>query len=197
VERWLPVPGWEGSYEVSDLGRVRSVTRRVAVTLPHGRPRCRGGVTWRTYQGKLLVPWYSNGYPLVTLTRGKAVAKTRVGVLVLRAFRGDPEPGQEVRHGPGGKADSRLVNLCWGTRKENFADRLLYGEGARGERQGSARLTEADVREIRRLRAEEGLYMRQIAARYPVCTQTICNVLTGKTWAHVDKTSQIVSNTVN
>ena len=59
-EEWRNVPGWEGFYQVSNLGNVRSVTRSVT----------RKDVQLRTYQGKLLRPGTNRiGYPVVVLSR--------------------------------------------------------------------------------------------------------------------------------
>ena len=95
-ERWLPVPGYAAWYEASDLGNVCSL----------GRAGTRGG---------LLVPQLnSRGYRVVLLSKYGRVSTVTVGSLVLRTFRGRPEPGQRARHGPGGKTDDRLENLRWG-----------------------------------------------------------------------------------
>lgn len=73
-ERWLPVPGWEGLYEVSDLGRVRSLPR------PGGNNRL--------YGGKLLKPHVHKGYPMVPSAGGGERTMTQVHRLVLEAFTG-------------------------------------------------------------------------------------------------------------
>lgn len=116
-ERWLPVPGWEGMYEVSDLGRVRSVGRVVPrssapQTIPERLLKAGAGV---------------NGYPRVNLCReGKYVQRT-VHSLVLEAFVGRRPARMEALHGNGDRTDARLVNLHWGTSKENKADTVRHG----------------------------------------------------------------------
>lgn len=94
-ERWLPVPGYAGWYEVSDRGSVWSM----------GRAGTRGG---------LLAPQLnSRGYRVVLLSKYGRVTTVTVGSLVLRAFRGRPLPGQRAWHGPAGKAVDCLANLSW------------------------------------------------------------------------------------
>lgn len=118
-ERWLSVPGWEGFYEVSDLGRVRSVDREVV-----GK---RGLVRFR---GRVLKPIISpRGYPRVVLSRpGTKRWHTDVHLLVMRAFVGPPPVGMEVLHKDGGvPGDVRLESLRYGTRSENI--RQMWAEG--------------------------------------------------------------------
>lgn len=118
VERWLPVPGYEGAYEVSDLGRVRSVDREILA---------RDGRRWKQ-RGKVLTPSPDGqGYVLVGLCREGQPALFRVHQLVAAAFHGPCPDGKEVCHGPNGKADNRPGNLRWGTRQENMLDKRRDG----------------------------------------------------------------------
>lgn len=114
MEQWRDVPGWEGFYEVSDLGRVRSVQR--VVKRSNGWPQ--------TVRSRvLLAPIGSHGYPRVNLSRpgGKPV-QLLVHHLVLEAFIGPRPAGTETLHGNGVRDDCRLTNLRWGTSVENKAD---------------------------------------------------------------------------
>lgn len=109
-ERWLPVPGWEGLYEVSDLGRVRSLDR------PNG---LRGRVR--------VLSVGSHGYLDVGLCDG-GVRRTRlVHRLVLEAFVGPCPEGQEACHADSDRTNNRLSNLRWDTTKANAADRVAAG----------------------------------------------------------------------
>ncbi len=173
-ERWLPVPGYEGLYEASDLGRVQSVERWIIrsdglVSHWHGR-------VLRQHTGP-----GTHGYPMVGLSREGRKKNRLVHQLVLEAFTGPCPAGQEARHGPAGKTDASLANLCWGTRKENFADRARDGQDNPGERNGQAKLTWEAVEDIRR-RVASGEFQSDLAARYGVCKQTVCLLVHGKTW---------------
>jgi NUMOD4 motif len=90
-ERWLPVPGWERLYEVSDLGRVRSL------------PRKGGNNRW--YGGKVLVPYPHKGYPVVPLCRGGQRTMRAIHQLVLEAFAGPCPPGMQACHNNGQPGD--------------------------------------------------------------------------------------------
>lgn len=170
-EKWLPVKGWEGLYEVSNFGRVRSLPRQTARGM-------RGG--------NLLVQYIrKDGYPEVYLyERGRKRRRTaRVHHLVLEAFVGPCPKGEEARHGPGGKLDARLANLCWGTRAKNVGpDRVRDHQSNRGEHHGLTPLTWADVCEIRKLLGT--IPQNQIAVQFGVSKQTITNIKTGATWAY-------------
>lgn len=138
VEEWRPVVGHEDTYEVSDLGRVRSVPRRV---------RSRGG--HRVTRGRVLSPrpGYA-GYVRVTMN-GPSRRAARVHRLVLEAFRGPCPPGGVCRHLNGDPADNRLVNLVWGTQVENMADCLRHGRSNRGSRHGNSKLDAAQARRVK------------------------------------------------
>lgn len=175
TERWRAVAGWAGYYEVSDLGRVRSVNRTFT--------RSDGKV--KTFQGKVLKPYVGDrGYESVTLCRQSRPAGYLVHVLVAVAFIGPCPAGQEVRHGPGGKLDNRASELCYGTRSQNVRDRTRDGQDNRGERSGHAKLTREAVSDIR-ARVAAGESHRVLAREYCVTFQNISMVVRRKTWAHV------------
>ena len=119
IERWLPVPGYEGLYEVSDLGMVRSLDR-IDVAGRHLRGKAMSLANGRVE---------SNGrsYQHLTLHRDGKGWSTSVHRLVLRAFIGEPTEGQMVRHLNGVHDDNRLFNLKWGTGTENNLDAVLHG----------------------------------------------------------------------
>lgn len=118
AEEWRAIPGYEGIYEVSDYGRVRSLDRIVLRSNGH----C------RLQRGRLLrLMDDGRGYRAVTLSRGGRTETGRVHRLVLLAFVGAPEYGQEGCHGNGDRADNRLANLRWGTHSENVRDSIKHG----------------------------------------------------------------------
>ncbi|AGS82245.1 HNH endonuclease [Mycobacterium phage Bobi] len=117
-EIWLPVPGYEGHYEVSDLGRVRSLTRPVS----NGRGGLRR-VTGRVFARKL----NRYGYPCVCLRKNGLRKDFTVHCLVLAAFVGPRPKGMVARHLNADRSDARLSNLCYGTHSENNYDRVRDG----------------------------------------------------------------------
>lgn len=175
-ERWRPVRGAEGSYEVSDQGRVRSVDR--VVTYSDGRQRF--------YRGQLLRPATEKrrGYLEVALSVGNQKKTRLVHRLVLEAFVELRPEGQHGRHGPGGIRDNRRVNLCWGSAVENAADKERDGTLLCGDSHRGARLTEAVVLECRR-RYAAGETQTALASEYSVSVSSMSLAVRGITWSHL------------
>lgn len=119
-ERWLPVPGHEGAYEVSDMGRVRSVGRRVRLFTRWGTEATRG------VPPRLLRPGRMTKSGHVSVAIGKHNSQC-VHTLVLLAFVGPRPAGMEARHLNGNASDNRLENLRYGTRAENVQDMVRHG----------------------------------------------------------------------
>ena len=114
-EQWRPVVGWEGLYEVSDHGRVRSLDRMVRGA--YGSNWLRRGTILKLY-----AEW--SGHMTVRLqadNRGKKNMK--VHQMVLSAFVGPLPEGKVTRHLNGVPSDNRLANLEYGTYRQNLRDR--------------------------------------------------------------------------
>lgn len=172
-EEWRPVVGWEGLYEVSSHGRVRSFDRVV---------RCGYGRT-RTFPGRILKGWLQQGYPVVALMMvGEEQRRTFVHILVCEAFHGPaPSPDHEVAHNDGDRANGYYRNLRWATHVENEADKIAHGTRPVGERHGAAKLTPDQVLEIRAYSGNQ----RELADRLGVSPATICVIRKGKNWRHL------------
>lgn len=119
TELWKPIPGYEGIYEVSDHGNVRSLDR--AVTNRLGHVQHRKGVTLKPGPGK-------HGRLFVVLVRGDDTRwNVPVHRLVLLAFVGEPPAGTEACHNNGDHLDNRLCNLRWDTKSANTLDAVKHG----------------------------------------------------------------------
>jgi len=118
LETWKPVVGFEGQYEVSDQGRVRSLDRS-------WQQRSKKGNLYTHHKrGRLLRPGRMSGGH-VSVTLGKGNSRT-VHSLVMEAFCGPAPEGMEVLHRNGNPSDSRLCNLRYGTRRENGLDKKWH-----------------------------------------------------------------------
>ena len=118
-EIWRPVVGYEGLYEVSDQGRVRSLDREV----PHpryGRQRIAGRLL--STRRRTNPPYFA-----VSLLRLGKQTTCRVHVLVLEAFAGPRPAGMVARHLNGDSYDNRAANLRWDSQSENCRDRARHG----------------------------------------------------------------------
>ena len=158
-ETWKPVVGFEGLYEVSDLGRVRSLLRV--------RP-------------KILQPGVGRGgYQIVSLYRRGTKKSKTVHALVLGSFVGPRKIGFECCHNNGVRNDNRLINLRYDTTAGNQRDRVPHGTSNRGERSHLAKLTVDQVRYIRR---NSKAVRRVIAERFGVSVSTVDHIRYGHTW---------------
>lgn len=130
----------------------------------------------------------SHGYLHAWLSRDGKVKPYYVHRLVGEAFLGPLPPGLETRHGPGGKTDNRLSNLCYGTASENQLDRARDGTankgGPAGEAHHSARLTDAIVAACR-FRHAAGESQMALAREFGVTVQAMHNAIRHKTWRHL------------
>lgn len=118
AERWLPVVGYEGLYEVSDHGRVRSLDRVV-----RGRAD-----SARVVRGRVLTPRLrEDGHLDVSLWRENVGRNGKVHRLVMAAFEGPCPAGLEVLHGDGNGLHNERSNLRYGTRAENIGDCIKHG----------------------------------------------------------------------
>jgi hypothetical protein len=104
--------------------------------------------------------------------------------LVLLAFIGPPPNKTETRHLNGNGQDNRLSNLCWGTKQQNEADKTKHGTrgGPRGNACGLSKLTEIDVKEIRKL-LMLGDTNVSIGHQFGVKPNTISCIKHGVSWA--------------
>lgn len=162
---WQEVAGYEGRYEVSDAGQVRSLS------------------TYRPTSGGILAHWVQNrGYRYVTL-RGADGSKKAFAVhrLVLEAFHGPCPEGKQVAHFDGDPSNNHISNLRWASAKENIADRTRHGRTATGENNGSARLDKQSVNTIKRMK-ECGFSAYETARLACVSPSTIQAIWDGETW---------------
>jgi hypothetical protein len=171
IETWLPVIGYEGYYEVSDLGNVYRLkaagSRRPGYCKFYGDP-----------------PY---GYLRVSLCRDGKDTLRRVHKVVAEAFLGPCPEGMEVLHGPGGKHDNSLVNLSYGTHAQNCAQTIEDGTSNSGTRHYNAVLTEEIVLECRNRYSNGGVTYKSLASEFGVSMETMWNAVapTGRTWRHL------------
>lgn len=118
LERWLPVPGYEGFYEVSNLGKVRSLPRVIE----------KSNGARMTLRGQMLKPYDSgDGHVRVRLQKVGHIVDRYVHQLVLETFVGPPPPDTEGCHWDGNPQNNRVDNLRWDTRSENIRDNVRLG----------------------------------------------------------------------
>lgn len=168
MENWKDIPGYEGRYQASSLGQIRSLDRRVNI----------GKGYTRMMRGRILRPAANKYNPHLYVVLGKGSAGSPVHQLVARAFHGLPQEGQEVRHLDGNPLNNRADNLAYGTRTENILDVYRVGKAWR-------KLTASDVQDIRE-RLRNGEPGRSIAKLYGVGEACISAIKVGRTYAWLE-----------
>ena len=168
MTEWKPVKDYEGLYEVSSDGQVKSLERRIHYTLPSGKDSS------RLCREKVLRQYEGDRYATVALYDEHGGTTNRVHRLVAEAFCDNPESKPEVNHINGDKLDNRAENLEWVTAQENYEHAMLNGLVDR------LKLTESDVRNIKR----DGKRGNQkvLAAMYGVTLHQINGIVNGRFW---------------
>lgn len=181
-EEWREIPGWEGLYMASNLGRVRSIDRTIIKKVSRN-----GRMATIQRKGKIISQSLdSHGYPMLNLCAGGKRSAALVHQLVLFAFVGPKPEGMESRHLDGVRSNNRIENLCWGTALENAADKKRHGTEVVicGERHGRAKLNADDVRQIRR-DADAGRSYASIGREHCISAPQIRQIAVRSAWRHV------------
>lgn len=146
---------------------------------------CREGHVYSSWRGPIvrLKPkvrsW--DGYIEYGLKVGEKQVFRKAHFLVALVFIGPRPEGQEVMHLNHDKTDNRPENLAYGTRQKNVDDKVAAKRHAHGSKQGHAKLTEDDVREIRRSTENN----KTLGSKYRMLARSIGAVRRGIGWKHV------------
>ena len=159
-EIWRDIPGYEGKYQVSSLGRVKSFVNK-------------GLILKAADKGQ--------GYMKVSLGYGHQYYVHR---LVAMAFLPNQENRPQVNHKNCNPSDNRLVNLEWVTRKENLGHASRNGRLRVGKKHHYGKLTPGQVRKIRAY-AQQGVSNLALGRQFKVTATTIANIKAGKVYKHV------------
>ena len=168
VEEWKPVVGHENEYEVSNLGRVRSIARYVRI-VRHGVEAA------RLVQPRVLKPGRMNRFGHCSVAIGKGNSRT-VHSLVAEAFIGPRPEGFDVAHLNGDGADNRAENLAYVSRSENNQHMVHHGK---------RKLTVEQVESVK-AKTDWAHGEKAAAARaLGVSPQMLSSILVGRSYAHV------------
>lgn len=168
VQEWKEIPGWP-AYRISNDGRLQTCSNH-------------GGLATQIWKDKKPTV-DADGYLRTSLHHRKRSVFTGIHDLVLIAFGGPRPPGKSMAlHRNGNRQDNRIENLRWGFGDDNARDRDEHGNTARHERHGNAKLTWADVHEIRRLKEQGLVSVQQIATAFSVSKKCVLNIVHNRTW---------------
>lgn len=162
-EIWKDIPGFEGRYQASTYGRIRSVDRAVRVT-PHGKE------AMRTIKGRVLRPGKQDTGHL-TVVLGREHGSMPVHTAVALTFLGPRPEGKDVCHNDGNPKNNRVENLRYGDRTDNILD--VYRVGGRWRK-----LSLEEIKEIREL-MDKGAVGAEVARQFNVSPSTVSKIKLG------------------
>lgn len=174
VEVWKSIPDWD-AYQISTLGRIKS------------RWKC-GPIAKFVDEYRLLKPILNTvGYEVISLVRPGQTKQFHMSRLVLTVFYGLDKAKPFALHNNGFSDDNRLINLRWGTSKENAAD--MYKHKRQyfdyGEKHVNAVLTNDKVIEIRKLYATGQYKSVDIDRMFGLFEGHTAAIINGKIWKTV------------
>lgn len=167
-EIWKDVPGYERIYEVSSLGNIRSLVSNKGIRRTKILSPSKSG---RRYKSAVL---YKDGL------------RTEVALhrLICMAFFG-PSEGKQVNHKNGDRFDNRIENLEYMTAQENTAHgRRILGKCV-GEKNGGAKITEKDVRDIRRRFELCASSFASMGRQYGISEVQVARICKRQIWKHI------------
>jgi hypothetical protein len=167
------VVGFEGKYEISSCGTVRSIARMAECGT-------------RYVQERIISLSLVRGYLRAHLSKAGKTPLISVHRLVALTWLGTPpESAPQVNHKNGNKTDNRVENLEWVSCKENITHACNIGlRSSKGEANPKAKLNGKSIAEIRSL-AQQGQSTREIASNFGVGVICIQRVVSGRTWARM------------
>lgn len=169
AHEWRAVVGYEGIYEVSSHGDVRSIAR---------------GFGRGTKKAKLTGHTEADGRRTIVLYNAPEKPRSfKIHTLVLTAFVGPKPHGMECCHNDGNPGNNHLSNLRWGTHSDNEKDKTIHKTKLFGERAPWSKLSATDVSRIKDIRMFGETY-KSIAKWFGVSIGCITGVTSGVNWAH-------------
>lgn len=176
MEIWKDIKGYEAFYQVSNIGRVRSLDRVVAL-----------GDTFKKIKGVVLKQNnHTVGYSIVSLHENSIQKSYTVHRLVANAFIENKHNKPYVNHIDGDKKNNHYLNLEWCTHEENTVHAVNNGLIKKGSKRAHSKLKESDVELIKEL-LKKGDSQSSISKIFNVSQSTISHIKLGKKWSHVSQ----------
>jgi len=170
-EIWKDIPNYEGLYQASNYGQIKSLAKKYGNNGYHKQ--------------RILKPGKDkDGYLHILLSKNNVRRYTTVHKLVLETFIGPCPPGMQCRHLNENPKNNKSDNLKWGTPKENKADSIKHGTSRRGSKHGSSKLNNNKIRKIRKLHLE-GKSNTEIAKIFDITQSNVSYIINNKTWRHI------------
>ena len=173
MEVFKDILGYEGLYQVSNLGKVKSTERKAK--------HWRGGLL--TVKSRIMKPFTSKcGYLIVSISKNSIDNKFLIHRLVSNAFIPNPYNKPQVNHINGIKTDNKVSNLEWATTSENSLHAFKNNLKAKGQNRTQSKLTNKEVLEIR----HSNLRNIELSRLYNISKSIISGIQKGRLWKHVN-----------
>ena len=178
-EIWKEIPGWEGYYSISSLGRAKSHKRIITEKKSSLKTQIKYEIP-----EKILNPNIDKiGRHRISLSKNSKITTRFIHTLVLMTFVGKRAADKECCHKDGNPGNNKLDNLYYGTRSENIADAKKHGTFPMGENRPGAILNNQKAKSIYD-RAKHGCNIQLLADEFGVKRATINQILRGETWVY-------------
>ena len=174
MEIWKDIPGVEGKYQISSLGRVKSVAR--SVTSSTGRV---------SFVKECIRSLHVNHKGYLKVNLRYSIKDAFVHRLVAIAFIDNPDGKQFVNHKDGNKQNNRVENLEWASAQENSTHAVSTGlMKHKGDGNPMSKLTEEKVKQIKRLHFM-GSKIKDLSSIFNVSWAAVYYIVNNKRWRHV------------
>jgi len=178
-EIWKAAVGLEGRYEISSIGRLRSLDRSTYSK--------KSKITYN-YKGRMIKTGLNRkGYYSVSLRKNDKSFTAIIHRLVAIAFIKNPSNKEQVNHIDGNKINNKVENLEWCTNTENIRHAFRTGlfDNRIGSRCGNSKLNEKQVLEIFEMIKAKKIIYKDIAKKFNVSTAAIALIAMGRNWSHL------------
>lgn len=177
---WKDIYGFEGYYQIDEYGNIRSLDRVITDSVGH---------MYTIYGRVMRLRLLPNGYLMIDLRKYGKVYRFYIHTLVAEHFIGInvgyPKYSIVVNHKDGNKLNNHYTNLEYTTYSGNNQHAYDHNLKAKGENFYNAKLTNEQVIEIKK-NGKGNKTFEEIASRYNVNKATIYDILSGKTWKHIN-----------
>lgn len=166
VEEWKSIADWEGHYEVSNLGRIKSLRR--TITYVDGRKKVMPERILASAKG-------GSDYLMVALKKGGRQWTVTVHRLVALAFLGNRPDGCDIHHADGNKANNRASNLVWMPKGEHRSDHMQASIAAGAH--PATKIPDEIIKEIREIYATRKYTQRSLSIMFGISNQHISRIV--------------------
>ena len=186
-EIWKDIEGYEGIYQVSNIGRIKSFDRMVS---NKGKPYIIKGKIMAQYVRRSKNLKQGDGYFAVGLRKEKKQKGYFVHRIIALAFIPNPLNKPTVNHKDGNKLNNNINNLEWATHQENtkhaWKNGLCYSNSVHGEEHYRSKLTENDVLFIRECSETNEMSTLELSIKYDVSRSHINRIKRNAQWKHLN-----------